>query len=606
MNKSRFALPLIFCAGLVFFCWSTSYGLPPPESGLQAEVEGNWQEALDVYHQILAVFPNHPDLWIRVADIEARLGHRLEAAQALEEATRLTGEDAPLQFRLSQAWSMAGRPDLALEAIEKALYLDPRNQEYQKARTILASWLGDNAKAASSMEMMAKLNPTDEMSELNKARALSLRNDLDESARTYESYHRSHKPDRQSLLEQARVEAWRGNYAKAMELQDSYRKKFGEDQDYLRDRARLLAWADLPDQAMVLVNQLLQGDPDDFHARFTKAIALRNGNSPSAALDLAEGLRREQPSRDTEDLYLMAWTPVRHHLDATFSYYSDADNIEHFHSELFGAYFISPVTSLGVRLDYDYLTANAGSGLENIDGSESEQHRREVLEAWHRYAPWLAANIALGASQTGELDSFTGRVDLMLSPADTLDLRLTGDHDYYLVSPRAISADIRSTSYLAEAIWRPGLKYTVLGQAGFQDFSDDNSKWLAILAPRRSFLRSQYFNLDLGLRGWLFGFDRDLNNGYCDPKNYQSYMATAFGYWKINRDNGVGLTLAAGLIKDDSMSGFEFGWDTTLEGYFGIYRNWMLKAFTSIMQNQRQGSGAYDANNTGLTLIRRF
>jgi hypothetical protein len=429
---------------------------------------------------------------------------------------------------------------------------------------------------------------------------------LDESARTYERYHRSHKPGRQSLLEQARVEAWRGNYAQAMELLDSYRKKFGEDQDYLRDRARLLAWADLPDQAMVLVNQLLQGDPDDYHARFTKAIALRNGNQPGAALDLAEVLRREKPSRDTEDLYLMAWTPLRHHLDATFSYYSDADNIEHLHSELFGAYFISPVTSLGVRLDYDNLTADSGSGLENIDGSESAQHQRGELVAWHRYAPWLAADLSLGGSQAGDLDAFTGRLDLLLNPADTFDLRLSANHGYYLVSPRAVSSDVRSTNCLAEAVWRPGLRYTVVGQAGYDDFSDGNSKWLAALAPRRAFVRSQYFNLDLGVRAWLFGFDRDLNNGYYDPENYQSYSATAFGYWKINRDNGAGLTVAAGMLKDNTMSGFEFGWDATLEGYFGIYRNWMLKAFTSIMQNQRQGSGAYDANNTGLTLIRRF
>ncbi len=302
----------------------------------------------------------------------------------------------------------------------------------------------------------------------------------------------------------------------------------------------------------------------------------------------------------------MAWTPVRHHLDATFTYYNDADDIERLHSELFGAYFISPVTSLGARLDYDYLTAKAGSGLENIDGSESEQRQRGALEVWHRFTPWLAANISLGGSQTDNLDEITSRLDLLLNPTDTFALRLSRDYDYYLVSPRAISADIRSASYLAEGIWRPGLRYTVVGQAGYTDFSDDNSKWLAILAPRRAFIRSQYFNLDLGLRGWLYGFDRDLDNGYYDPQNYQSYMATAFGYWKINRDNGVGLTVAAGLLKDDKMSGFEFGWDATLEGYFGIYRNWMLKAYTSIMQNQRQGSGAYNANSIGLTLVRRF
>jgi hypothetical protein len=83
-------------------------------------------------------------------------------------------------------------------------------------------------------------------------------------------------------------------------------------------------------------------------------------------------------------------------------------------------------------------------------------------------------------------------------------------------------------------------------------------------------------------------------------------MATAFNYWKIGRDHGIGLIGAAGLLKDNTMADFEFGWDATLEGNFGIYRDWMLKTWVSILNNQRQGSGAYDAWNSGLTLIRRF
>lgn len=443
--------------------------------------------------------------------------------------------------------------------------------------------------------------------ELNRARAFSLRDELDNSARAYADYHRTGKADRQSLLESGRIEAWRGNHARAMEQLERYRDEFGEDRDYLQDRARLLAWADRPNQAMVLVDNLLASAPDDFQARFTQGIALRNGNRPAEALALADQLRREQPSRDTEDLYLMAWTPVRHHLGATFRYYADDDNIEHWHSELFGAYFFSPATSLGVRLEYDHLTADAGSGLENIDGSESVEHQQGAFEIWHRFTPWLAADISLGGAQTEELEELpTGRLNISLRPADTIALRISGEYGYFLVSPRSVSADVRRTHYQAEATWRPDLRYTVVALAGYDDFSDDNSKWLAILAPRRAFVRSQYYNLDLGVRAWLFGFDRDLNNGYYDPEDFESYMATAFNYWKIGRDHGIGLIGAAGLLKDNTMADFEFGWDATLEGNFGIYRDWMLKTWVSILNNQRQGSGAYDAWNSGLTLIRRF
>ena len=79
-----------------------------------------------------------------------------------------------------------------------------------------------------------------------------------------------------SLLEHSRVEAWRGNHPRSMELLDRYQKDFGEDRDYLQDKARLLAWAARPDSAMAIVSRLLQEDPTDFNARYTKGIALRN------------------------------------------------------------------------------------------------------------------------------------------------------------------------------------------------------------------------------------------------------------------------------------------------------------------------------------------
>lgn len=444
-------------------------------------------------------------------------------------------------------------------------------------------------------------------SALDEARNKVQENDLNGAARAYAQHNRTSEPEQESLMQQCQVESWRGNYAVAMELLDRYREEFGPDTDYKRNRARLLAWAERPDEARPIVDELLAKDPGDFSARFSKAIVLQRNRQPEEALALAEELRRDQPSRDTEDLYLVAWTPVRSNIGAGFSYYHDEDDLEHLHSELFGVYFLSPVSSLGVRLEYDYLTAPEGSGLENIDGSESEEHQQGFLELWHRFSPWLAADAALGAARTGELDEFpTSRVNIALNPADTFDLRLSQEYGYYLISPRAISLDIRRSHYQAEANWRPGLNYTVVALAAYDDLSDDNYRWLGVLAPRRAFLRSQYLNLDFGVRAWLFGFDKDLDHGYYDPKKYQSYMVTGFGYWKIDRDNGIDLVLAAGMLKDNNMDNYEFGWDATLSGFFGIYRDWLFKPYVSVMVNQRQNAGAYNANSGGFSLIRRF
>ena len=83
-------------------------------------------------------------------------------------------------------------------------------------------------------------------------------------------------------------------------------------------------------------------------------------------------------------------------------------------------------------------------------------------------------------------------------------------------------------------------------------------------------------------------------------------MATAFARWMLTQDNSIGLMAEAGIIKDNTMSSFEFGCGATLEGIFGLYRDWMLKGYLSASNNQRQAGGAFDAFSGGLTLIRRF
>ncbi|MEN8142976.1 MAG: hypothetical protein ABFQ82_05195, partial [Thermodesulfobacteriota bacterium] len=410
----------------------------------------------------------------------------------------------------------------------------------------------------------------------------------------------------QSLLEHSRVEAWRGNHARAMTLLELYKKDFGEDRNYLQDRARLLAWTEWTNGSLAIISSLLKDDPADFNARFTRGIALRNNHQPAEALALAEELRKEAPSKDTEDLYLAAWTPIRHQLGASVRFYTDADEINYLHSELFGTYSFSPATSLGARLEYDRLTAETGSGLENIDGSEDEKHQRLAIEIDHRFAPWVGARFSFGASETNENDQFpTCQRNIDLHPADGFDLRISRRYGYYLISPRAISLDIRHSHYQLDLNWRPNLRYTIVAQGAYDDFSDDNTRWSATLAPRRSILRGQHFNLDLGVRGWLFDFASDLNNGYYDPDEYESYMATAFAYWNLSRDDGVGLSAAAGVIRDNTMNSFEFSWEATLNGTFGIYRDWLLTTAISLMENQRQGAN-FDAQSASLTLVRRF
>ncbi|MBI4830649.1 MAG: hypothetical protein HY801_03655 [Candidatus Lindowbacteria bacterium] len=156
------------------------------------------------------------------------------------------------------------------------------------------------------------------------------------------------------------------------------------------------------------------------------------------------------------------------------------------------------------------------------------------------------------------------------------------------------------------SVWEPDLLHTVVAEIGYDSFTDDNNRWGVTVAPCRSVLRSEKFNVDLGVRGDWYGFEDDLDHGYYDPELYQSYMVTGFGYWKISDDDGVSVAVDIGTVKDDSMDDFRVGWGTNVEGTFGLYRDVMLKVGGGTAQNSRQEGGAFRAYSVYAALTFRF
>ena len=100
--------------------------------------------------------------------------------------------------------------------------------------------------------------------------------------------------------------------------------------------------------------------------------------------------------------------------------------------------------------------------------------------------------------------------------------------------------------------------------------------------------------------------DDDLGNGYYDPDSYERYTFTGYGYWKIDDQNGLGFVMNLGWFEDDSMDDFRFGGDLTLEGMFGVYRDWMVLVRIAVTENQRLQTGAFRALGGNVALTRRF
>lgn len=194
-----------------------------------------------------------------------------------------------------------------------------------------------------------------------------------------------------------------------------------------------------------------------------------------------------------------------------------------------------------------------------------------------------------------------------VEPVDELKMRVSRRRDLHFVSPRAASLGIERRANALDVTWTPDLRHALVGRLAYDSFSDGNDRREAILAPRRAVLRTPSFNLDLGVSGRWFGFDRDPGNGYYAPSHYARYALTAFGYWKISDDDGLSVAVSAGPYKDDTTGGFRTGGDLVAEGFFGIYRDWYLNARAAWSEyGGGDLGGGYRARRFEIGLTRRF
>ncbi len=546
--------------------------------------------------------------WALPSKSPARGSTDTSTIETLRRQTAQNPADDHALYELSRAYSQNGERGLALDAIKKAISLKPDNVVYLRAGATLAAWNGQDAYALELYRRILKLAPDDGKALLGKARVENWLGKVDCSARDYRAYISKHPDDRNAQIEYAQVETWRGGYAQAMKVLEAYRKKFGADDDYRRQKAVVLALAKRSGDALAITDPMLKKNPDDYTSTYARTVALANGRQPVQALQSLNDLEKLKPSdRLTTNTRLFVTTPLRSTLGATFGYNRDSDNLSIWNYSLAAKVAVSPVTFMTAGLRWVDLSAKPGSGLERLDGNPDAWQRAGWLGFTHRFSPKAALDLTVGGAQIQNGTSLmTYNVRADFNPTDALALSFSRGYGFYLISPRALSYDVRETTNQVDLHASMGLMYKLDAQAAFNTFSDGNRLWDLSVAPRREILRTGAFNFDLGLRAWWFGFQHDYGHGYYSPNQYQRYAIMGYGYWKIDDNDGIGFVLAPGYFKDNTMGRFKFGFDASLQGTFGIYRDWMLQVSISHVDNNRVASGAYRGTWAQVALVRRF
>ena len=570
---------------------------------------GNASAALKLGEVYRKRFGESQDYWLRMADLHALAGNERASANALEQASRYTPDEHALYFRLAQGYAAADDPKHALTAINRALALQPDNIEYLRNRAEVASWAGDYPTARDSYERLLALQPDDAGAMLGIARLHSWQGESDAGIAAYEEYLAKYS-DAPPLvwMEYIQLLSEIGDYALAMEMLAKYRSKFGDNEAYRKQKARTLAWADRPTPALANVDSMLPDRPEDYELHYTRTIALNNDHRPREALASLDTLVRLRPdSRDTSEIQRYVKTPLRSRISLSGAYQEDSDDIRIRRYGLEGVYVATPETELFAGGDRQRLTAPVGSGFEHIDGGVEANYTRGWLGLRHLLSSHLSVDLQGGSGSIEDGDSHNiYEVGADIWPHDELSLRLSRREDIYAVSPRAVSLEIlRSTNELSFS-WTPDLRWTIDGTASSSDFSDDNKSLDLLLAPRRAVLRSQLVNVDLGVSGQWLSYDIDPGNGYYAPSDYQRYALNAYTYWKLSSDDAISLTFSLGGYDDDTTDSYRFSGDVSAEGFFGIYRDWMLDVRGSLGQNVGVATSPYRIGSLEFILTRRF
>ena len=577
-----------------------------PASGLVAEGEGRWEDALRLYRAHIEREPATVDPWLRIAAIEARLGRARESIAALQHAAAARPGDASISSQLSQAYAAQGHAMAALHAIEAALAVQPVTEEYLRAHATLATWAGDYDAAARSYRRLRQAHPEETDLALALARVSVWNGHSDAAASAYRDYLKGSNPLPEAWLELGRTESWRGNVIAALAALEQYRRRFGATEAYLRERVYVLARGGRPRDALRELEPLLVASANDYELQLSRTVALASMRRYGAAASSLARIDALKPDHtDTRAAKDLVRSSLGSNAGPSTTFYSDSDGLRVVRA--------APRFDVGLKSDTRFhggyelveLEARSGSGLEHVSGGSNAKVEHGWAGLTQRIgALALAGSVGQARAESTSLNTYAAVVTF--TPADTIVVAAERSSGFAAISPRAASLGISKTTHRSTIDWALAMRYHVALEAVHEQLSDGNARWEVFVAPRAAIARTQRLNLDLGLLLHQFGARQNLDHGYYDPRRYEYYALVASPYWKVSENIGVGASAGLGGQRDDSDSRFRVGSNASAEASFGIYGRWLLKVHGSTTNNRRLDSGAFRGVSGGIVLLRRF
>ena len=543
---------------------------------------------------------------------EAAYFHQYAKAEnILKKAILLKPKDADLYKKLSEIYVMDKKPQLALDAINKAINLAPMNISYWRAKGQLASWVVDKDQMQSSYEQILKLKPCDEDAMLNLAHALAWQGKTDAAIKAYQELLSVHPRAAEGWIQYAETLSWTGDYIGACQALDHYKQLKGETTAYRKVHARVLALIGRFKSALAINTPLLQENDQDIYVLSTEVTALVKAFQMNKAIDyLNKADRIDANDPQLKGLRDVTLTPIRSTLNVEADYTAANDTTRIADFPVSAQYFVSPTTSLLLQgLDERAIAApNSRLGPVNRNGSIYDESAKvgfaTQIEALNLKG--LVGGLKIQDGNNHAIYDASANTNL----GETAQIGFGTLHDLYrpyLVpqTPRLISLQVMETRYAAFLQWQPSVEKYMNMTFSYSNLSDNNDYVHLNLWPKMRVYASEHWLATMGVDGDFWHYRRRPFDGYYSPIHFNGYEGTMELYYVQSENIGVGFSGGFGMQRDETFPHYFYEEDLAAQVFIGIFTQWQLqlRAGYTLRENP---VGKYDCWSTAIALTRRF
>ncbi|NUO01942.1 MAG: tetratricopeptide repeat protein [Saprospiraceae bacterium] len=173
---------ILFCLAGNTMVWGQS---GPIETARPLIAAKQYNEAIAVYENWLAIYPNDANIWRELGIVQSWNGQSLKGIDAFKKSLGIDPGNLDAKRSLGYAYAWRGDYGHAKEMFESVLEASTNDEEAQKGLAYLALWSGNYARAANQFSELARRSPQNTEYQIALAKSYKAIGETGKAARAY-------------------------------------------------------------------------------------------------------------------------------------------------------------------------------------------------------------------------------------------------------------------------------------------------------------------------------------------------------------------------------------------------------------------------------------